>query len=103
MKSNFYTLSEPLQQVLSGAHHGPTTIKAITRVEVREATGKDLLLVDKLRDRPVELALELIAALSSLTHAQVRRLGATDLAALYRIIEPSIRQALSLGAGKPTI
>lgn len=76
-----YTLKTPLER-----KNGDM----VTQVErVREATGADLLLVDKYSDQPMRLTMELIAALSvlpdgqgSLTYAEVLRMGASDIDAL---------------------
>jgi len=76
-----YELIHPIEQIFSGAH-GATRTETIATVTFRRPTGKDMLLLDEYQDKPMRLTLEMIAALSDLTTAQVHKLDAADIGPL---------------------
>lgn len=73
-----YRLSKPVTITYDGAD-GPTT-RTIEVVEMRDPTGEDMLLVDEYSG--MLLVLQMIAALSGLTLAEVKKLPARDIGPL---------------------
>lgn len=72
-----FSLSKPIQIVLSGAH-GPRREEEIASVTMRRLDTKDLPLLDRFRGQPGSLAINVAATLSGLTLAQVRKIALDD-------------------------
>jgi hypothetical protein len=93
-----FTLSKPIKTVLSGAH-GPRREENIGEITMRMLDTKDLPILEEHRRQPVSLAMHLVANLSGLTLAQVKKLAIEDFspigaAALEQV--PAVSKALGL-------
>jgi len=93
-----YTLLHPLTLDAKGAALvGLQQGDRIAEVTLRRATGDDLKLIDRFRDRPIELTLNMIAKLSGVDLYVVGKFDAEDIGPLGDLAMASSPNGQSTG------
>jgi hypothetical protein len=74
----------PLKYPISIRWKGPQgeRLEEVTEIKLRRATGEELLLIDRFRQDPMRLVLEMIAALSGHPLKVIQRLDGEDIGPL---------------------
>lgn len=93
-----YTLLHPLTLDAKGAALvGLQQDDRITEVTLRRATGQDLKLIDRFRDKPIELTLNMIARLSGVDLYVIEKFDAEDIGPLGDLAMASSPNGQSTG------
>lgn len=87
-----FSLSKPITIILSGAH-GPRREQQILSVRLRPFETRDLPICDVFRGQPANLSMNIVASLSGMSLAQIRKIAFEDFAPIAATALQMVRDA----------